>query len=413
MQTQNLKFTELRQLALKIEASIKNGYLDSDYKKEMNDFNHIVETESGYFALVYDCIHVECADVYFHETMDEGSYRWDKINEQYIFDRDAIYVQTVRGYYYTHAENEGSNIFYHDGEYVDQDYIDHYDLVFEVNGDLVSRDDVYYWESDGEYHYEAERNEEDEEDEEIIKSYNYKPCPKFFLGEKEKEKSKNLFLGLELEVENEEGKIYGVELAEKIESDHLYFKRDGSLNNGFEIVTHPLSFEWIEENRNKFSNMLKLSRENGFRSFNSSTCGMHIHLSKSSFGAWHLYRFLKFFQENKEFIVAISQRKIENLKRWANLEDESNESLIYKAKRKYGNDERYVAVNLHNSRTIELRIFRGTLNENSFFKNIEFAHAVFTFSRDCNDMTLASFKKFISTKSEYNHLSKFIKLKNL
>jgi hypothetical protein len=277
----------------------------------------------------------------------------------------------------------------------------------DINGNLSHLDDVYYWESDNEYHSEPEPEENG-----LIESYSYKPRANYFMSNNESFKDSPLFMGIELEIENECCRTKNSELSKMLESSHLYFKSDGSLTDGFEIVSHPLSFSWIQENRSKFSEMLTRIKDNGFRSYDSNTCGMHIHLSKKNFGAWHLYRFLKFFQENKEFIVAISQRKIDNLKRWANLEDETNDSLIYKAKKKDGYS-RYVAVNLCNSQTIELRIFRGTLNENSFFKNIEFAHSVYMFSRDYSDMTISAYKKFISDNSQYSHLSKFIKLKNI
>ena len=61
---------------------------------------------------------------------------------------------------------------------------------------------------------------------------------------------------------------------------------------------------------------------------------------------------------------------------------DNDSSLIYKAKKKDGNSERYVAINLKNSQTIEIRIFRGTLNFNSFMKNIEFAHALFMYTKE-------------------------------
>jgi hypothetical protein len=140
---------------------------------------------------------------------------------------------------------------------------------------------------------------------------------------------------------------------------------------------------------------------------------MHIHISKANFTTWHLYRFLKFFVENKEFIVSISQRKIEKLQKWANIEDENDSSLIYKAKKKDGNDKRYVAINLQNKATIEIRIFRGTLNSNSFMKNIEFAHSLFMYTKENKDISLDGFKMYLESSCDYSNLKKFINLKNL
>jgi hypothetical protein len=407
METQTKTFSELRKIVARIHKSINDGYLP-EYWKEYNE-DEIVETDSGYYALMNNCVLID-ETYWLHSDNDNDLYVMDEIDNEYIFMDDAIEVNNGKIYYWVHENkyrNGSNDIYKYNGEYVDDNYINRNNLVWAYEGGLYHVDDVYYWESDNEYHLDPEPNEG------CIESYSFKPSPKYFITNNESFKDSPLFMGIELEIENEKNSISNGAMSEILDDSHLYFKTDGSLSDGFEIVTHPLTFEWIKENKSNFSQMLESIKNNGFRSYDSTTCGMHIHLSKKNFGAWHLYRFLKFFQENKEFIIAISQRKIDNLKRWANLEDETNDTLIYKAKRKDGNNSRYVAINLCNSQTIELRIFRGTLNENSFFKNIEFAHSVYVFSRDFNDMNLSNYKKFISDNSEYSHLSKFIKLKNL
>jgi hypothetical protein len=404
METQTKSFSELRKIVARIHKSIEYNYLPENWKDEKED---IIKTCSGYYANINNCICIN--GEYCHEEQDNDMFIWDELDNEHIWEENTICVHGRHGQYYTHEyhERDGNyGIYFYEGKYIDESYIERHNLVWDVNGDLRDIDHVYYWESDGEYHDEPEEDG-------CIENYSYKPYPKYFITNNESFKDSPLFMGIELEIENEKCSIKNGEMSNILDDSHLYFKTDGSLSDGFEIVTHPLTFEWIKENKSKFSEMLHSCKDNGFRSYDSTTCGMHIHLSKKNFGAWHLYRFLKFFQENKEFIIAISQRKIDNLKRWANLEDETNDTLIYKAKRKDGNNSRYVAINLCNSQTIELRIFRGTLNENSFFKNIEFAHSLYVFSRDYTEMNIANYKKFISDNSEYSHLSKFIKLKNL
>ena len=250
-----------------------------------------------------------------------------------------------------------------------------------------------------------------------IHNYSYKPKTKFCMSEAEKAsgKSPDLFFGLELEVENVGGRISHSGMTKKIQKkDVLYFKSDGSINDGFEIVSHPLSYEFIKEQKESiFLPMLNTLIEGKFRSYDTSTCGMHIHMSKKAFGTWQLYRFIKFFIDNKTFVTAISQRKTESINRWAAIESEPDSSIIYKAKKKSGNDRRYVAINLQNEHTVEIRIFRGTLNIHSFMKNLEFCYALFNFTRDINDTSIDAFKKYINQSNEYAVLKKFIKTKNL
>jgi len=223
----------------------------------------------------------------------------------------------------------------------------------------------------------------------IIRDYDYRPDFTYYRLPTE-EKSNNLaFLGIELEVESQidheqrdNSRSICDDAAEKVISDYLYCKNDGSLEDGFEVVSHPMTFEYIREHgRAIWDRTLNLNKL-GFRSYNTSTCGMHVHIAKKAFSSLHLYKFLKLFYENQKFILAISQRRLENLTRWSGFgeNEQPDLSLIQKAKIKSAYI-RYSAVNLTNRSTVEVRIFRGTLHEDSFWKNIEFVAAAFEYSR--------------------------------
>ena len=420
---QKISFTTLRVMMQMIEKSIKNGYLDESWKEDkLNNYESIIPTYSGYYAMKDDCIMAE--GEYFHEYKDEEDYVYDEHDEEYIMESNSEVVYTRRGNcFYTHRNNciSGNSIYRHNGEWIDDSYMEDNSLVFDCDGDIAHTDDLYYWECDGEYHHSPEYEEDEDEEEEeddcdmdaaCINSYSYRPSMKFHKLSNENENAP--FFGIELEVERKNSTgLKHKYMAGMIEHEHWYFKTDGSLTDGFEIVTHPMTFNYIKQAEKTFSDSLKLLVENGYNSYDANTCGMHIHISKNNFTTWHLYRFLKFFVENKEFIVSISQRKMEKLKKWANIEDDSDFSLIYKAKKKDGNSERYVAINLKNTATIEIRIFRGTLNNNSFMKNIEFAHSLFMYTKENKDISLDGFKSYIESSCDYSNLKKFINLKNL
>lgn len=288
------------------------------------------------------------------------------------------------------------------------------------------RGDYYWCERCDEYVHEDNYQEDDlchrcynETHTKVIKSYDYKPTPSFF----KVSPNDDVFLGIELEVERSSGAIDREDMAEMIDHDFLYFKRDGSLDDGFEIVTHPMTISYIKQHKNVWADILNNLRTNKYRSYDTSTCGMHIHISKNAFTTWHLFRFMKFFVDNSDFVTKISQRKVENLDRWAALTDNPSESgkeytddvLMYKAKKKRGNSKRYLAVNLQNDKSVEIRIFRGTLNDSSFFKNIEFVQATFDYTKSISetDMSLQSFFNFLKDNNEYPYLRKFIADKNL
>ncbi len=401
--TTQTRFSELRRIMHKVIQSINDGYLSEDEFR--NEREHIVETESNYFAHINNCVEID--GIYLHEEQDADEFMNDDVTGRMIFTSNSVEVIGARFSYFTHDDNANSSngIYYFNGDYIDESYMEHNDIVFCENT-LCYANDVYYWESDGEYHFEPEENSR------LIHSYSYRPNPEFF--KLSFENNRIPFFGIELEVERKSSSdISHDEMVELIDDGMYYFKSDGSLNDGFEIVTHPLSFNYIHSSQDIFKNMLQQLQKNGYNSYDANTCGMHIHISKNAFSTWHFYRFLKFFVENKEFVVAISQRKLDKLQKWANIEENTNDELIYKAKKKYGNSSRYVAVNLSNSHTIEIRIFRGTLNFNSFMKNIEFVHALYSYTMESNDCTLDGLKKYLTTTCEYPNLKKFLKLKNL
>lgn len=250
---------------------------------------------------------------------------------------------------------------------------------------------------------------------EYLNAYDYKPEYKYYRGINEFRNTiknpHNLYFGIELEIELMENDISNV-----IDGlpDFVYAKEDNSLDDGFEIVSHPTTYQWLCENSRQWLNILDI-RMDGYRSYNTTTCGMHIHLSKNYFGTLHLYKFLKFFYENPDFILMISQRDKCTFNRWASLKpikdycQKNPESIYYKAKYKSGNYERHCAINLQNKYTIEIRIFRGTLNPRSFWKNIEFLQALVEFTAKTNiqDICVRLFNVYV-----FKNRQRFVNLHN-
>lgn len=237
-------------------------------------------------------------------------------------------------------------------------------------GRLVHQSDVYYEDGSDEPYCETCY---DKLDNNAIKTYDYKPEPIFY-------GSGDLFYGVELEIDR------GGEIASNAEklleiansnSEHLYCKHDGSIDDGFEMVSHPASLyyhisgiNWLEI----FNRAIQM----GYRSHNTSTCGLHIHVSRSAFGSTVeeqeivIARIVHFVEKHWWEIVKFSRRTDYNLNRWAaryaTISAEVQDT--YKKAKSKGLG-RYVAVNLENYHTIEFRLFRGTLKYKTFIATLQ------------------------------------------
>jgi len=63
----------------------------------------------------------------------------------------------------------------------------------------------------------------------------------------------------------------------------LYCKHDGSLDDGFELVTHPMSLSY-HRTEMPWEALLRETVRMGYLSHQSGTCGLHIHVSRETFG---------------------------------------------------------------------------------------------------------------------------------
>lgn len=242
-------------------------------------------------------------------------------------------------------------------------------------------------------HYDD--NMDDCEDDAGVHGYSYKPNPIFHVRNAGRNailytpaNQSDIFTGIELEVEA--GDAPYVELAhtaQEVFGDVAYLKHDGSLNHGFEIVTHPMSLEYARDGI-RWDAVRSLAQM-GARSAQTSTCGLHIHVNRS----WMVknptlqYRFMALFYNNVDKWQKLAGRSNSSYAVWD--ESERQSMLRYARALKNGigdwngvNHSRYVALNLQGGSTIELRFFKGTLKPSTLLARIEAVHAVSNFVRE-------------------------------
>lgn len=243
-----------------------------------------------------------------------------------------------------------------------------------------------------------------------IQDYSTK-APANFLAKKviKNNKGKDItqYFGVELEVEcGEHNRNLLAKSVREIMGDFIITKHDGSLENGFEIVTIPADFETQCE---KWANFLK-NKPKGLKSYETSTCGLHIHVSRRPLTALQIGKILVFMNNsaNASFIEAVAGREINHFCA------RKTKKLTDALPKNQSRDRREV-VNLTNKETIEFRVFKGTLYKQSLFRYLEFTDCLIKFCAVAENSiaycrSVPKFIKYVeNNKYQYPHLFAFIK----
>lgn len=227
--------------------------------------------------------------------------------------------------------------------------------------------------------------EEDHDGSRLIHDYSYRPDLIFH----QTDDDTRLYFGIEIETEHKRedysARNEAAEYAHQLESmDLAYLKSDGSLTCGFELVTHPMSHDFLMTEANDLWNTIStLKSDYDMISWGTRTCGVHVHISRSGFnGGAHQHRFLQLVYNNQLFYEALAGRSSD---RWASFHDVKDNygNKRFMQKLTHGRDSnRYSAVNTINRDTLEMRIFRGTLNVQSLKSIVNLAHASVEFTRN-------------------------------
>ena len=268
----------------------------------------------------------------------------------------------------------------------------------------------------------------DEEDEvEGLHSYSYKPVP-IFRG------SGPLYLGVEQEMEFESGREAAEVLRyiRNLDTELLYVKHDGSLSmNGMEIVSHPMSPDYAI-NEYPWGLQTAIAQNGGVPDNNA---GLHIHVSRSAFSKYHLWKFTYFHYANPQFVAAIAGRTSEQ---WASLGSHparrritkpgavdiavGDDSLAKQVRRKTGTHSRYTAVNLCNEHTAELRYFASTYDPEVLKGYFDYVKALYAFTNiarvrnrkdNSRDLSGLAFRKWAVESGDYPHFTRLLEIRGI
>ena len=252
-----------------------------------------------------------------------------------------------------------------------------------------------------------------------IHDYYYKPEPQFYgTGPR--------FFGVELEIdqggEDPDNARTLLCIANRAGS-LAYIKHDGSLDEGLELVTHPMSLDF-QLQRMPWAELCRKAVSLGYRSHRPGTCGLHIHVSRRAFGETEarqdgvIARILYFFEKHWEELLKFSRRTQRQLDRWAaryGYQEQPMDILDFAKKGRHGG--RYTCINLQNPTTVEFRMFRGTLNCNTVLATLELVDricdaALYLSDEELKSMAWTTFVASIQP-SQCPHLVQYLKERRL
>jgi len=158
----------------------------------------------------------------------------------------------------------------------------------------------------------------------------------------------------------------------------LFCEHDGSLDDGFELITQPMG---LDTQRELWARVLNSRAVRNLRSHDTETCGLHVHVSRAGLSQLTIAKAVCFLNaDTTDRLITLLARRNGNgycKKKTAN---------VVRAADRHSFD-RYERLNLTNSATVEFRIFRGTTNYSTLIGSIEFAHNVLEF---CAQASVAS-----------------------
>ena len=227
-----------------------------------------------------------------------------------------------------------------------------------------------------------------------LHDYSYKPRAEFQLrtGEDVRE---TLTFGLEVEVDKGSNPRDLCDTLGEM-GEPIYMKHDGSLSSdGVEIVTHPCSLAY-HTYQLRWKAISKACISRGYRSHDTSTCGLHIHVGRAQMGdtaekrevaVGNLVILLNALWGN---IERFTRRTKSALSRWAERNNVCNWECFDRyddiaktnlaLETRWNSAGRYQAINLENSATVEFRIFRGSLNRETIIASIQLVNNLTKFA---------------------------------
>ena len=268
--------------------------------------------------------YIYCDDTFYY--MDDQEYCDSPVH--YEVKRDYGWQSSVSGNWWSDNEERHETA---DGYYYAED----------------EEEDLYWCDVDESWYYSEGNMPEG-----LIRGYHKRPTLQFF-GEGPK------YFGLELECDGSyaDGDESDVRHIFDGHMDKFYFNSDGSLSNGFEAITHPMSpTEMLKIDWKKISDRMECREYDN----DEDKAGIHIHISRNFFhGEKNIGRLVRMFSENYGDMIKFAQRPRYKAEEWANRVNGTTRQYAMDWYENACRAGRYTAVNVRNDNTVEIRLFHS------------------------------------------------------
>lgn len=228
------------------------------------------------------------------------------------------------------------------------------------------------------------------------------------------------YFGFELEVSGKKELARDFLNVQEIKSDVVLMSDSSIRGGGFEIVSMPMTKNYIEEVFiPKFTGALKFLRDNDFKGHNYG--GLHIHISQDAVTnkqLAHLGQILYGNDRDRRIWLGITQRKQYEMDSWSKMTNKMRD--FYDIHQQNDNNKspvgspRYSAlIRDDRTKTYEFRIFNSNLRIERFLKNYECVLALLDYTKENEQNTLpvcntVGFIEYVySHPDKYENLYKF------
>ena len=228
-----------------------------------------------------------------------------------------------------------------------------------------------------------------------------------FLGDESR--TDTPYMGFELEVDRDDETDI-TDMIKWIENhmpkQYFYFEEERCCEHGWENISQPCSLSYYLSMRDRFKELFEYLIKNGMRSHDAKDCGFHIHLDRSFFGNREdssIAKLLYIFEKFRPELLVFSRRTMEKANKWArSRKDEFKQQPWLSESIKHPYSSHYTAVNLTHTNTIEIRLWRGTLNLETFMATLKFTARLAVLCREVRAVDLAemSFEDLLGDDTE-------------